>query len=52
MSEGEVGTFRALFSRPVAFDPYVHTIKNIKGKFLVSFEMPLFSFPIAPVVTN
>ena len=23
MREGEVGTFRALFSRPAAFDPYV-----------------------------
>ena len=25
LNEGEVGTFRALFSRPVAFDPYIAT---------------------------
>ena len=32
MREGEVGTFRALFSRPAAFDPYKQSLWSIDMK--------------------
>ena len=35
MSEGEVKTFRALFSRPAAFDPYIYD--NIHEKLFWRF---------------